>query len=887
MEIPAYLNYCPPGGPFFDVPARDKGRFARSDAAAPEGWARAGDPDWVTFLPPEPLPAQGWKVHVSATVDNCIDVLEICWDYCTARGIAFKFLKSSEVLFLRSSKYGDRTASGKFVTIYPRDEDVLQPLLVELDARLDGFTGPSILSDLRWRSGPLYLRYGGFTRQEIRTEIGEHVLALRGPDGTLVPDERRPGFSVPDWVVVPAFLEEAMQARLRGRLTDFPYRPKQALHFSNGGGVYRGVDANGSAVLLKEARPLAGVDGMSEDAVARLERERWALEQLAGLPQIPRLIDYRRGHEHFFLVREEVDGVPLHQRAAERNPLLRAGATPQDFRDYTQWVVATLDAIEQGVAAMHARGVTYRDLHPGNILVRPDDTLAFIDFEAARPIEEDVGQAFGAPGYMAPADFRGADVDRYALGVAGVDLFVPLGQLARWGRHKIGEVLDLVERDFPVPADYAERVRGYLTPPARPAVPTNTAADEPPAPTVAVESVPPHRWAPHEAVPSPDTATRWEALGRGLTAGILASATPARPDRLYPGDPAQFGHPTGGLGFLYGAAGVLWALRTSDVDVPDQHVAWLRRAVDAATWDRPGFADGLSGVALTLDALGETDRAHDLMRQAIRLGEQPLPGRLADGLAGVGLTALALAGRSGDEALVRAADALVPRISSWTPDPRDRRWGPGLFGGPSGPGLFFVRLYEATGEVGLLARAETALRGELSGWGWDPAEPTLPDGLARSPYLGGGGGTALVLRALLAHRAAPDLAGGYELLREACLVPFTPEAGLLHGRAGVMTVVAGLDGPRSIVERHAEDLRVHSVLVQGQPIPTGRYSLRASCDVATGSAGVLLALGSLRGRPRSPFLFPADGVAGASASASASDSDDSDSARTEQRSRIA
>ena len=70
--------------------------------------------------------------------------------------------------------------------------------------------------------------------------------------------------------------------------------------------MYRGVDASGTGVLLKEARPLAGIDGVGEDAVARLERERWALELLADLPEMPRLIDFRKGHEHFFLIREDV-----------------------------------------------------------------------------------------------------------------------------------------------------------------------------------------------------------------------------------------------------------------------------------------------------------------------------------------------------------------------------------------------------------------------------------------------------------------------------------------------------------------------------------------------------------------------------------------------------
>ena len=517
------------------MPDRNSGRFTLADAEIPDGWHRAGDPDWICLQPPEPLPPQGWKIHVSATPENAEQVLGICWEYCTAAGLTFKFLKSLEVLLLRSGKYGERSGSGKFVTIYPPDEDTLHRVLLELGALLDGHTGPSILSDLRWGAGPLYVRYGGFTRTEIRTEAGLRVLALQQPDGTLVPDERRPGFQVPAWVPIPEFLQEAIAARNGGRLNGFPYRVTQALHFSNAGGVYRGVDADGSPVLLKEARPLAGIDGVGEDAVTRLDRERWALEQLAGLPEIPRLIDHRKGHEHFFLIREDVDGISLNQRMLTDNPLLRPGSSVADFRDYTGWALTTLDAIERGVAALHAKGVSYRDLHPGNILVRPDDSLAFIDFEAVRPIDDEVQQIMGAPGYMAPPWFRGAAVDRYAMGILAIELFVPLAQTIRWSPGKLDEVLELIERYFPVPSDYRARVHRYL---AAPSGPTDLPAADWPEMAAPGESVPLATWTSPVTGLGAAGANRLGAADR-LAAAILShrhpeALRPALPRRRRP-----------------------------------------------------------------------------------------------------------------------------------------------------------------------------------------------------------------------------------------------------------------------------------------------------------------------------------------------------------------
>ncbi|WP_213456302.1 class III lanthionine synthetase LanKC [Rhizomonospora bruguierae] len=852
MTMIAHLQCCPPGTPFFDMPDRDAGRYELSDAPVPAGWQRTTDPDWVGVMPPAPLPPQGWKIHVSATPATSDDVLRICWDRCLAAGVGFKFLKSREVLFLRSGKYGDRTASGKFITIYPRDDAEAARLLDDLDPLLRGMPGPTILSDLRWRAGPLHVRYGGFVRRETRDASGRRVLAIERPDGTLVPDERRPGFHVPDWVVLPPFLATAVEERGRGRLTDFPYRPTRALHFSNGGGVYRGVGTAGAPVLLKEARPLAGIDGAGEDAVARLKREHTALQQLSGMPGIPRLIDYRKGHEHWFLVREEIDGTPLSVWTATHNPLLGADT---DVARYTADALSVLAEVQDGVAAMHERGLAYRDLHPGNILMRSDGSLAFIDLEAARPLTDDEAQTMGAPGYMAPPEFRGASVDRYALGVLALDLFVPLAGLLRWSPGKAAEILELVRRHFPVPSDYADRVQRLLASPG--------GAVSPAPPTGAGPfgvSVPREDWADAVKVP---------VLTERLTRGLLSTATPDRADRLYPGDAAQIWDPAGGLSFFHGAAGVLWTLATSGRGAPAGHAEWFRTAVDQTRWERCGLGDGAAGVALAQHAMGETERAERTLRRAVELGQDTASGRLADGLSGLGLVLLELAATDpaadSAERWIQEAERLVPAVSRWVPDQRDMRWGPGLLGGTTGPALFLLRLHAATGGAGLLDLAERAVRADLIGWGWDPQETSsagLPAALSRTPHLAGAAGTALVLQELLRLRPDAELAAVLAALRAACAAPFATEAGLLYGRAGLILALDALGVDRAVIDSHIRDLRVHSVLRDGELLVAGRYSLRASGDLATGAAGVLLALDAAVGAgavARLPFLPPPPG----------------------------
>ncbi|QFR01902.1 hypothetical protein F9278_43425 [Streptomyces phaeolivaceus] len=299
-------------------------------------------------------------MHASATRANADRIAALVWDYCVPRSIPFKFVPGPRLLHLRNAKYASRDTSGKFVTIYPADEEGLHFVLRELGALLDGLDGPYILTDLRWNEGPLYVRYGAFARSFVVDERGTLVPAVRDGEGTLVPDQRKPTFHVPDWVPLPAFLEPQLAARNTTTVGDLPYRIEKAPHFSNGGGVYVGTDTrDGRRVVLKEGRPHAGLAADGADAVTRLERERAALERLAGLGVVPEVRDHFTLGDHRFLVMDFVEGRPLNSYVAERHPLLATDPEPGAVAAYTAWALRVHRAVEQAVEAAPARGAAH------------------------------------------------------------------------------------------------------------------------------------------------------------------------------------------------------------------------------------------------------------------------------------------------------------------------------------------------------------------------------------------------------------------------------------------------------------------------------------------------------------------------------------------------
>ena len=89
-------------------------------------------------------------------------------------------------------------------------------------------------------------------------------------------------------------------------------------------------------------------------------------------------------------------------------------------------LVATLVDIASGLSAAHARNIIHRDLKPENLIRRTDGHIKILDFGLARLVDPDIptvtrltepGTSPGTPGYMAPEQLSGGEID------ARTDLF--------------------------------------------------------------------------------------------------------------------------------------------------------------------------------------------------------------------------------------------------------------------------------------------------------------------------------------------------------------------------------------------------------------------------------------------------------------------------------
>ena len=188
------------------------------------------------------------------------------------------------------------------------------------------------------------------------------------------------------------------------------------------GEVYRAHDARLNRDVALKVLP-AGL-AADPDRQSRFAREAQVLASL-NHPHIAAIYGLEEFGDSYALVLELVDGVTLAERIAEG---------PVPLRD----ALAIAAQIAQALDAAGGRGVTHRDLKPGNIKLRADGTVKVLDFglaklahtEATAPKPDAVtqtsvgatriGSLVGTPAYMSPEQARGYAVgtptDIWALG---------------------------------------------------------------------------------------------------------------------------------------------------------------------------------------------------------------------------------------------------------------------------------------------------------------------------------------------------------------------------------------------------------------------------------------------------------------------------------------
>lgn len=638
---------------------------------------------------------QGWKLHISASIRSAEEILRRSLPILMSEEAAFKVVSSLGALNEINHGRAGISQVGKFITIYPRDDDQAVRLAIAIDEATTGLESPSIPSDRRLsRKSVVHYRYGGFKRRVMQMLTGELVLAVSDGRGNPTPDLREGHYSPPDFVSDP-FAAHGLVADdgLSSNLVCGRYVVVRTLQKTPRGLVQLGFDTQRlRRVVLKRAA--AGVAVTSEDCDARdrLRYEAEMLKQVGCEREFPEVYDLFTHNDELILVMEDIAGLPLLEyveRCASECILPRI----ETVVDWGAKLAAMFDRL-------HALGWSYGDLKPANVIITPEGVLRMLDAEALARIGSHRPFRLITPGYCSPEqerdDVSGVLDDVYALGallrfaLTGCDLRSYLDASAAT-RLSLWHWNPFVNTDI----DYVVRRCLNAEPQKR------------------FRSMSELRDALVRINPGSERAKRCggrnDGIGASLEASISASERTQRAD--------EFARKLGDT-----------LLEKSQLMTPQDRRTWVTRAVPGLDVPIRDLGLGAAGVVLALAALVEA-LGGDAHRAALRQGanwlaeaerpEGPGAAGLYAGEAGVGAALLRAGQALSHEPLIEVAEKYSRSVSEMP------HICPDLYGGSAGRVRFHLMVWGQTGKDEHLSYALDAghallagMRNCGAGWAW-------------------------------------------------------------------------------------------------------------------------------------------------------------------------
>ncbi|HLJ27751.1 MAG TPA: class III lanthionine synthetase LanKC [Candidatus Angelobacter sp.] len=684
----------------------------------PPNWRMQKKAVWFhCHSPQSDTPMQGWKIHISATPANAMDILSRVTNILFRRmDTDFKFALDMSIVFLMNSKNWPRGGSGKFITIYPRDNHQFIELLEELYLATRNLRGPYVLSDHRYKdSGVVFYRYGGMRLYEVVNVKGERTPMLVGPDGSHFPDERQPYPVTPPWASKVLPTEEPVeQSENAHYLKQKRYEVEDVLSFSNAGGVYLATDrSTGKRVVIKEARPCVNPTANGYDAVQLLKKEYRLLALIEHACIAPKPIDLFEEWEHWFLVEEFVEGLPLASHSGEHNILLRTRAAEEDFLVWRKTFFSVCANLFAALEALHDHNIVFADLSTNNVIIEAaTGKLKLIDFEGAYELGIDRPTALYTPGFVSQNRLAGCDAamddDTYAAGAVLMSYLFPITGFFHLNPKARQDMMAAIQRDSRLPEAVVQMILALMDPDAtrrpRPGriseVLTVCAAAEP-------------------EPPQPEKLTRdYEAVVQGIVMHLNDVATHARQDRLFPTDQKLF--VTNPLSLAWGAAGVGYALSKVTCGPQEDVAAWILRHPICAERYAPGLYAGISGIAWSLLEMGKSSQAEEIFQRTFNHTLLNHSSDIFYGIAGWGMTCLRFFVATGNQLYLDQARMAGRHLLATCQKSQDLcYWSDsddvplGFAHGASGIAVFLLYLYLATHQEEFLATGRRGLEFDL------------------------------------------------------------------------------------------------------------------------------------------------------------------------------
>lgn len=780
------------------------------------------------------LPSQGFKIHVSSTLNNAQNILTTVARYLIKNNISFKYVRSLEQLMIKNSKYADRSSSGKFITIYPRNEIEFEKILNELQPKVDRYKkGPYILNDKRWKNGNLYFRYGGFM-PIINVINKKEIYCIKNNNGELIEDKRVPYYYLPDFITEPKFIiqsEKKTKINEKGTKKFRKFKINEAIHFSNGGGVYK-AKYKEKDIILKEARNQAGLDGAFKDATFRLKNEAKILKILTKSTYTPKFIDFFKTWENYYLAQEYLTGVPLSDWLSKNFPFSYNSKNTDAYINASKNI---LKNIFNGLKKIHSYGIALGDLQPNNILISENNEIKFIDFETSSFFSDVPRLDLMTIGFVDRRTKNIREKDYYAFIQLIKYMFLPIGSVEiitdnlrynqlQYIKDKFGlDVFNFVQSLINQCIDLANFKSKEL----------NLALN-----------------LKNEYIYISECN---ELEIKDIINGLIESIKSDISDELFiHGDIRQYLSPLGKYNILTGAYGAILALYKTN-NITENIKNWIQNHANFDTFNDYGLFTGKIGIACVLYNTGFKKEANKIFKSITKYIENNINSikdvSILSGLAGIGLSLLSYYNKTKNENIKNTLDKIYERIILLFKQKEplysyDIDFIPnGFFEGWSGVS-YFIMEYINTFNLNKYNIAFKMIKEDLKNCktNEDDGSLNVKDENRLLPYILSG--SAGIIYSIDKYNELVDK-NAFNIEKEQIIQVINCRCyygiGLFRGASGMFTLLPYLNDNK-YTKLVLEKLNLFLIKDKNKLFTPGDFSYRLSNDVFSGSSGIVLAL---------------------------------------------
>lgn len=294
------------------------------------------------------LDAYGFKIHISASIYNAYYILSCTKKILEENHLMYKVISSVENLNKLNSGELGYSQIGKFVTVYPPDDEILKETLELLYKATLGFYSIDIPSDFRYKnSHVVFYRYGELKKVN-QENVDQRIREI--PEQICVPIA---DYYLPRYKVFPNCYTLLFCMRARGKTR-----------------VFQGLSIKTKKlVIVKEGIMLGEIDKNGNDGVTGVLNEKEILFALKESRFFPELYDFFYVGNSFFIVEEYRKGHTISQ-------LLEDGKN--EIVD--KYKIKIIEQIIDVLMELYEKNIIIGDLSFDNILL-DEGKISLIDVE--------------------------------------------------------------------------------------------------------------------------------------------------------------------------------------------------------------------------------------------------------------------------------------------------------------------------------------------------------------------------------------------------------------------------------------------------------------------------------------------------------------------------